>query len=157
MMDTNDAFRFWTLPDGSRADDASPPVPDSQIAKFSQQFGVDLPKALIELYRQQNGGFSAHFESVFWPISNGENDDMTSLGTLCETYHEDENLDRLWTSLMDDLTKVIVFLGDGHFYFVLNYNECRNGEPIVWYVDENNAKSTGQTFAEWIAEAFRGG
>jgi hypothetical protein len=156
-MDTDDAIRFWTLPDGSRADDARPPVTDSQLAAFTQQFGVELPSDLVELYRQQNGGFSVRFESLFWPIAHGGNDDVTNLRTLCETYHDDEGMSRLWTSCMGDLANVFVFLGDGHFYFVLNYNDQKNGEPIVAYVDDNGVRTTGQTFAEWIVKSIGSG
>jgi hypothetical protein len=154
-MDTQDAIRFWTFHDGTRADDARSPVTDSQLTAFSHRFCIQLPPALIELYRQQNGGFSDRFESLLWPICTGESDDATSLRILCGTYHEDEDLERQWTSLMGDLANVIVFLGDGHFYYVLNYNRCDNGDPIVWYVDENGARSTGQSFAQWIAESLK--
>lgn len=153
-MDTNAAIRFWTFPDGSRAEDRRPPVTDSQLATFAQEFGVELPTALIELYQQQNGGFSIRFESLFWPIGQGGSDDLTTLRKLCETYHENEGLERRWASLLGDLGSVIVFLGDGHFYFVLNYNDKKNKEPTVCYVDDNGVKATGHTFAEWIAESL---
>lgn len=153
-MDTNDAIRFWALPDGSIAEDARPPVTDAQLAMFAQRFGLELPAALVQLYRQQNGGFSVRFESLFWPIEHQENDDITNLRTLCETYHDDEAVGRLWTSWLGDVANVFVFLGDGHFYFVLNYNDRKNGEPVVYYIDDNGVKSTKQTFAEWIVTAL---
>lgn len=156
-MDSNDAVRFWTLPDGSLPEDANPPVTDAQLAFFRQQYDFQLPDALVVLYRQQNGGFSIRFESLFWPIAQGASDDVTTLHTLCETFHQDEDLERQWAILLGDLGNVLVFLGEGHFYFVLNYNQQKNGEPTVCYVDENGVRETTQTFEEWIAEALGNG
>lgn len=44
----------------------------------------------------------------------------------------------------------MVFFGDGHFYFALNFNDTIGDEPIVWYVDDNGAKRTGLRFEDWL-------
>lgn len=142
--------KLWLLPDGEPAFDALPPMTETQLCRFVDQFSVELPVLMVQLYRLQNGGFADRFQSSFWSIGIGENTDCTSLQKLCKTYHDDEELEQLWSSLLGDLSNVIVFLGDGHFYFTLNYNQVEGDEPIIWFVDENGAQSTGQNFESWI-------
>lgn len=154
-MDEAIQKQLWLLPDGEPADDAPPPLTDSQLGRFVEQFSVEPPAVMIQLYRLQNGGFVERFQSSFWPISRGENTDCTSLKVLCETYHHDEDLEQRWASNLGDLSTVIVFLGDGHFYFTLNYNHGHQEDPIVWFVDENGAKSTGKNFESWLLESIK--
>lgn len=149
-MAESDITRLWTFADGTTAPDAPSPVSDVQVNAFEQRFGVKLPSALIELYRQQNGGFSERHLAAFWSIERGSNTDITSLQVLVTDYHEDADLETEWAQRLGDLTRIVVILGDGHFYFVLNYNDMRDGEPSVWYMADCVTRSTSKTFANWL-------
>lgn len=142
--------RLWTFADGTTAPDAPQPVTDEQINSLERKFLIKLPATMIELYRRQNGGFSEHHMESLWSIERGNNCDMTSLQVLATTYHEDPGLEAEWRLSLGDLSRVIVMLGDGHYYFALNYNDLHEGEPRVWYVADSIVRSTAMLFGDWL-------
>lgn len=140
----------WLLDDGQRAPDAPPPVTETQLAAFQHKYGLTLPETLQTVCKIQNGGFSLRYESSFWPIEAGQHDDMTTLQMLSKTYHQDQAIEDFWQEQLGDLSGVVVFLGDGHFYAVLNYNRLVNEEPTVEIVTESTTKPTGGSLAQWL-------
>ncbi|QDT99595.1 SMI1/KNR4 family protein [Gimesia aquarii] len=148
-MATNDITRLWTFSDGSQAPDAPPPVTDAQLDEFEIRYGIKLPPEMIKLYQQQNGGFSERHLFSFWSIQLGKNSDITTLSSLIDD-HDEDGLESIWKKQLGDLNRVFIILGDGHFYFVLNYNEIRDGQPIVWYVSDEVVRSTSLNFADWL-------
>lgn len=145
-----DLQSVWLLDDGSRPPDVLPPVTVEQLDAFKARYGLDLPMAMRDLYQIQNGGFSLRYECIFWPIECGRNDDMTTLAELASSYHQDDALSDMWRNSLGDLARVVVYLGDGHFYYVLNYNDTVGVEPTVWMVTESSCKSTKETFGDWL-------
>ena len=85
--------RLWTFTDGTTAPDAAPSLTDSDVNEFKRKFGLDLPPSLIELYRQQNGGFSERHLTSLWSVERGENTDVVTLRRLASTYHKDDELE----------------------------------------------------------------
>lgn len=145
-MTPAEARTFWHFPE---AEDPPPgPATESMIHDFNSRHGISLPESFVTLYRCQNGGASPLHDDSFWSI-DGEVTPLTTLELLCDGYH-DEDLVSTWTSLLGDLSRVVVFFGDGHFYFALNFNDTIGDELIVWYVDDNGAKRTGLHFEDWL-------
>jgi len=148
--------RVWELPADAGHYEKPAPVTDSQLRAFEQRHGAKLPPTLEALYRKQNGGFSLLFGFSFWPVEQGTNADMTSLQILVETFHEDSAQRDRWRNALGPLENAIVFLGDGHFYIVLNYNDAIEGDPVVWQVDDTTGNSTRMTFDSWITKHTAG-
>ncbi len=145
-MTPTEAQAFWNCPESE--DEPPKPATDAMIREFNNHHGISLPDSFVTLYRCQNGGASRiHYDS-FWSI-NGEITPLTTLDRLCDGYH-DEDLVNAWRASLGDLSRVVVFFGDGHFYFTLNFNDTIGDEPIVWYVDDNGAKRTGLHFEDWL-------
>ncbi|QDU08400.1 hypothetical protein [Gimesia aquarii] len=95
------------------------------------------------------GGFSERHLFSFWSIQLGKNSNITTLQSLMD-YHDEDGLESIWKKQLGDLNRVFIILGDGHFYFVLNYHEIRDGQPIVWYVSDEVVRSTSFNFADWL-------
>lgn len=143
--------RFWKITDPTLHDGEFPlPVADYQLEAFEQKFGVPLPSQIIALYRHQNGGFSERHLGSFWSIESDEEESITTLQNLIAEVHEDATLEADWRQHLGGLDRVFAIFGDGHFYFVLNYNDLRENQPTVWYMDESTIRSTSLTFGEWL-------
>ena len=144
----------WIMENGLRSLEAPTAVTDEQVNSFELKHGIAIPQSLVKLYKIQNGGFSLRFECFFWPIERGQDDDMTTLASLTGTYHEDATVHDLWVNQLGPLNKVFVFLGDGHFYFVLNFNRVEDGQPTVAEVTESQVRQTNFSFEQWLQNAI---
>lgn len=146
-MTPAEAKAFWHFPD---LEDSPPePATDAMIQEFNERHLLRLPDSFVALYQVQNGGLSPTHYQTFWSI----NDDvcpLTTLDQVCDGRHDDEIVG-MWTKELEDLSRLVVFFGDGHFYFALNFNDLQEDEPIVWYLDDNGAKRTGMRFEPWLA------
>lgn len=145
-MTPAEAATFWHCPESE--DPPSEPATDAMIREFNARHGVALPDSFATLYKSQNGGASRLHGDSFWSI-DAEIVPLTTLDRLCDGYH-DEDVVAAWTELAGELSQIVVYFGDGHFYFALNFNDVDGGEPIVWYFDDNGAKRTGMQFEGWL-------
>jgi hypothetical protein len=74
---------------------------------------------------------------------------VSSLADIAE-WTDDDDVKAFWARTFPNPSRLIVFFGDGHFYFGLNYDDQSSDEPAVWYITNDNAESTGKTFEQWI-------
>ena len=145
-MTPTEAAEFWLFPEAE--DEPPPPASEDQIRRFNRDHQIELPESFVILYSQQNGGGTQHLPDPFWSLDDPVCP-VSSLVTVGDWTH-DEDAKRYWQMTFGDPGRVVVFFGDGHFYFALNYNELKLGEPMVWYITDDNAYSTTRSFEQWI-------
>lgn len=145
-MTPEEAAKFWHFPE---SEDPPPgPATDEQINGLQDRYGIKLPESFVTLYQHQNGGGTSKHPDAFWSIRDPQCP-VASLEDVAEWTHDDD-AKGFWARTFADSSRVIVFFGDGHFYFGLNYDDLSLGEPAVWYITADKAESTGKTFEQWI-------
>lgn len=148
-----------------------PPLSDDEVRACEAKFGVRFPGALIDLLKEQNGGY---FENSDFKL-NGKDfrlDEVMGLSSSA-SWSCIQPLDRILEpdyfleeeraqiqEVIGDAGRVFAFGGDGHFFYVLDYNRLNKaGEPTVAYIDIEGAvahRTVADSFAELLAAQYEG-
>jgi hypothetical protein len=148
-----------------------PPLTDEEVRACETEFGVCFPAALIDLLKEQNGGY---FENWDFKL-NGRDysiDDVTGIsssakwgaiqplgGVLDPEFFLPEELQRI-REVIGDPARVLPFSGDGHYFYALDYNRLnKKGEPTVAYISiegEPVHERVADSFAELLAGQYEG-
>lgn len=116
---------------------------EETLHAFEQKIGFQLPKSLVELLKNQNGGYIRYGLPDTPPMQIwGVGETYPALTKIADEFSP-EDIDYLSFTL-DGL---VAFDGDGHYYHCLDYRQNRQN-PQVSYIDiESDAE-------EIIAENF---
>lgn len=118
---------------------ANPPLTDEAIGLAEQQLGIRLPRAFIDLLRQQNGGYTKGFA---FPMSQGTSwaEDHVPLdelgGIVTDRAHEGVHnilLTDYMTREWGLPPRQVLLAGDGHWWITLDYRA--SDEPAVSWID----------------------
>jgi hypothetical protein len=148
-----------------------PPLTDDEVRVCEADFGLRFPQALIDLLKEQNGGY---FENSDFKIQGTDLTINEVIGiSSSEKWGRLQPLSRILDpenfpeedlaeirDVIGDLSKIIPFDGDGHYYYALDYNRLnRSGEPTVLYLDIEGGASCRKvtdSFAELLAAQYEG-
>lgn len=113
------------------------PLSDEQLDAFEQDVGYKLPRAMVDLLRVQNDGYSRYkFEGLPFEMLWGIGNNFPILTLLSREFQEFEPEELGISFSLDGL---IAFDGNGHYYWCLDYRE--NPEmPQVTFVDLENGE-----------------
>jgi hypothetical protein len=148
-----------------------PPLTDEEVRVCEAQFGVRFPAALIDLLKEQNGGYFENsdfklngrdywIEDVAGISSSAGWGAIQPLGRVIDPDFFLPEESQQIREVIGDLAKMLPFTGDGHFFYALDYNRLnKGGEPTVAYIDiegEPVHKTVADSFAELLAGQYEG-
>lgn len=146
-MDTFDFSAFWEESDYARKEYVGAPVTDEMIQSVQAELGYRLPKAYIELLRNQNGGIPAKTNHrTSQPTSWAEDHvaitgiyglDRSKQSSLCGMFSN-----KFWMEQWG-YPPIGIYFADcpsaGHDMLCLDYRECgSDGEPRVVHIDQES-------------------
>lgn len=160
---------FWSqLDDESEAAVKQlPPLTDETLAAAEAQFGVKLPRALVDLLRSRNGGYLENRDFKL----NGESfsvheilgitlpQEFSSLGPLlCLDGEEAEEMREQFEQKAGEPAKLIQFAGADCWSYMLDYNRLNAaGEPTIIQVCLDDPEDVGvKRMADSIEEFMQG-
>ncbi|HCK83660.1 MAG TPA: hypothetical protein DHW63_03825 [Hyphomonadaceae bacterium] len=120
---------FWQAP--AYLPYVQPDITSDAIVAAEAALGVTLPKAYLDLLREQNGGYTRltlpnSCQSQLWGIGPHYPDIVTGRGWVDIDESEQPRDGHL----------LVPFDGDGHWYLCLDYRDTGpNGEPRVAHID----------------------
>jgi hypothetical protein len=137
-----------------------PPLTDDAVARAESILGVQLPDALVELLKIQNGGsVSPEFDAfptskpTSWAADHVPFDDVMGIG------HREGSISLLDTPYLVQEwglpSPVVLLSGDGHYWVSLDYRKCgARGEPAVtWFDTQLDAElSLARRFQSFVEE-----
>lgn len=131
-----------------------PPLNDEMVAAAEATLGVKLPTALIELFRESNGGF---MKKGCFETPDGEDDCMRQQrGIGWEKGLDGEMGSHFMSEEWGYPLGLLWIAGDGHTGVFLDYRTCGpQAEPSVVWVDaelERPPVHLANTFAEFLAQ-----
>jgi hypothetical protein len=116
-----------------------PPLTDQMVVTAETELGVKLPKALIELLRIQNGGYTKGFayplnQKTTWaenhvPLSALFGIVLDRNIETAQNIMDSEYMTKEW-GLPE---KQVLLTGDGHWWITLDYRD--NATPSVKWID----------------------
>lgn len=134
----------WQVP--AYLDYVQPSLTPALVADAEARLGVRLPEALLELLREQNGGYLRGSFGVSSVVAGIGPQHPNLVGEAANWAPASPEPGR-WAPTGSAL--LIPFDGDGHWHMCLDYREVgREGEPAVTFVDLEMARE------ERIAPSF---
>lgn len=132
-----------------------PRLTDEMVSAAEANLGVKLPAALVELFRESNGGF---MKKPCFDVTGQEGDDcMRHVGGIGWDGGLDGELGSLYMAEEWSYPAGLLWIaGDGHTGVFLDYRSCGpQGEPAVaWYDAEFEIPPIhlADTFAEFLGQ-----
>lgn len=136
--------RLWSVP--AYLPEVQPPLTQAAVDRAHAELGVTLPEGLLEVLREQNGGYVdlhhpdfAHNRRI-WGIGPKPGAQLTRLapgGWTLRAVHD-----------------LVAFDGGGHWFFCLDYRDCGpTGTPGVVYVSDGDSEChLADTFEQFLAD-----
>lgn len=123
-----------------------PELTDEILAEAEKKLGYKLPEELIELLKEQNGGY------IRKTLKESLNEQIYGIGPHFPSITDvDWSEYDGWVSF--ELNGLIPFDGDGHWFICLDYRKNKD-IPQVSYIDTecDNQELIAETFSEYLSQ-----
>ncbi|MEO1518838.1 MAG: SMI1/KNR4 family protein [Bacteroidota bacterium] len=123
-----------------------PALTDDAIEDAERKIGCELPKALIELLKEQNGGY------IRKTLEESLNRQIYGIGPHFPSLTDfDWTDDKEWVSF--ELDGLVPFDGDGHWFICLDYRSDASC-PAVTYVDVecDEQRKIADSFSDYLSK-----
>lgn len=141
-MKEDDINTLWQIP--KYLPYVQPNLTDNIIANAEKKIGYKLPKEYLDILKIQNGGY------IRFRLPETTNEQIYGIGPFFPSLTDYD-----WTDYEGtvgfELTGLVPFDGDGHWYLCLDYRH-NNTQPEITFIDTESdyEKTIAKTFQEYL-------